>query len=244
MIKLKIEIKRIGKFLLKFVKRLIFSLGIIFLTMIILSFTDYPYHVYHWLGTHNSEITENPDYIVVMGAGGMPGPEGLMRCHFAARCARDYTNARIIVALPSEEDNFMESDTYKMYEEVRKYGVDSARFMFETKGTNTYYQACEIFRLLKNEKNNKLLIVTSPEHMYRCVLTFQKCGFEHVSGFSSFENSYDENLLLMKDERLKNVQDIDRNISLRYNMWNYLKYEIIIIRELVAISWYKLKGYI
>jgi uncharacterized SAM-binding protein YcdF (DUF218 family) len=212
--------------------------------MIILSFTDYPYNLYHWLGTHNSEITETPDYIIVMGAGGMPGPEGLMRCHFATKGAMKFEEAKIIITLPYEGENFKDSDTYLMFEEISSKGIDSSRFIFETEGTNTYFQAREIFQLLQNQTNKNLLIVTSPEHMYRCILTFEKCGFENVAGLSSFEHSYDENLLLTEDERSKKVQDINRNINLRYNMWNYLKYEIIILRELVAISWYKIKGYI
>jgi len=131
-----------------------------------------------------------------------------------------------------------------LFKEINTKGVDESRFIYETIGTNTYYQAKEIYKMLWEENNKKLLIVTSPEHMYRCILTFKKCGFKNVAGFSSFENSFDENLLLTKDERSKKVQDINRNINLRYNMWNYLKYEIIISRELVALSWYKIKGYI
>ncbi len=237
-------IKRIRQFLMKVFRILIFSLGITFLMMIILSFTDYQCLVYHWLGTHNSEITETPDYIIVMGAGGMPGPEGLMRCHYAAISADEFKEAKLIVALPSEKENFEYSDTYNMFKEINLKGIDSTRFIFETEGTNTYFQAMEIYKLLHNEINKKLLIVTSPEHMHRCILTFKKCGFESISGYPSFEHSYDENLLLTKDERSKKVQDVNRNLNLRYNMWTYLKYEIIIMRELIAIGWYKLNGYI
>lgn len=237
-------IKRIGQFFYKTFKTLIISLGITFLMMIILSFTDYPYLVYHWLGTHNSEITETPDYIVVMGAGGMPGPEGLMRCHFAAKIAKEYKDAKVIVALPSEEENFQDSDIYRMFKEINIKGVDSTRFIFETEGTNTYFQALQIFNLLQGEPKKNLLIITSPEHMHRCILTFKKCGFESVAGYPSFEHSYDENLLLTKDERSRKIQDINRNLNLRYNMWTYLKYEIIILREIIAIAWYKLNGFI
>ncbi len=237
-------IKQIGQILLRLFKIFVFALGITFLMMIILSFTDYPYLVYHWLGTHNSEITETPDYIVVMGAGGMPGPEGLMRCHFAALSAEEFQDAKVLVALPSDDDNFQDSDTYQMFKEINIKGIDSTRFIFETKGTNTYFQAMEIYKLLKGKPNKNLLIVTSPEHMHRCILSFKKCGFEHVAGYSSFEHSYDENLLLTKKERSKKMQDINRNVNLRYNMWNYLKYEIIIMREMFAIGWYKINGYI
>lgn len=237
-------VKRIGKMIVKLFKALIFIAGISFILMIVLSFTDYPYMTYHWLGTHNSEIVETPDYIIVMGAGGMPGPEGLMRCHFAAKAAKQFSKAKVIVALPSEENNFEESDTYRMFLEINLRGIDEQRFLFEIEGTNTYFQAKEIFKMLRAKSNKKILIVSSPEHMHRCILTFKKCGFDSVSGLSSFENSYNEDLLLTKDERSKKIQDMNRNISLRYNMWNYLKYEIDITREFIAIGWYKLNGYI
>lgn len=212
--------------------------------MIILSFTDYPYLVYHWLGTHNSEITETPDYIVVMGAGGMPGPEGLMRCHYATISAIEFKDAKLIIALPFEEENFQDSDAYQMFKEINIKGIDSTRFIFEKEGTNTYSQAKQIYNLLQGVPHKNLLIVTSPEHMHRCILTLKKCGFENVAGYPSFEHSYDENLLLTKDERSKKIQDVNRNLNLRYNMWTYLKYEITIMREMIAIGWYKLKGYI
>jgi uncharacterized SAM-binding protein YcdF (DUF218 family) len=215
-----------------------------FLLIILFSFTDYPYLVYHWLGTHNAEVVETPDYIVVMGAGGMPGPEGLMRCHFAAKSAEQFPNAKVIVALPSEEENFNESDAYRMFLEINIKGVHEDRFIFESKGTNTYSQATEIYTMLLHESNQNLLIVTSPEHMHRCILTFKKCGFENVGGVSSFESSYNDDLLLTKEERSKRVQDVNRSLSLRYNMWNYLKYEITIMREMMALAWYKIKGYI
>lgn len=237
-------IKQAGHIIFKIFRTIILGLGITFLIMIILSFTDYPYLVYHWLGTHNSEITETPDYIVVMGAGGMPGPEGLMRCHFAAKSAHEFQEAKVIVALPSEEENFNQSDTYRMFKEINLKGIEEQRFIFETRGTNTYFQAKEIATLLENSLNKNLLIVTSPEHMYRCILTFKKCGFVNVEGLSSFENSYDDDLLLTKDERSKKIKDVNRNLSLRYNMWAYLKYQIDVAREFIAIGWYKWKGYI
>ncbi|MCF8367589.1 MAG: YdcF family protein [Bacteroidales bacterium] len=236
--------KKVSKVLLGFVKILVITFGIIFLLMIVLSFTDRPYMAYHWLGTHNSEITETPDYLVVMGAGGMPGPEGLMRCYFAAKGAERFPESKIIIALPSDTLDNENSDSYRMFEEIAERGINKSRFIFETKGTNTYYQALEINKLLLNQNNKNLLIVTSPEHMYRCILTFKKLGFEHVSGLPSFENAFDDSLLFTKEERSQKIKDLNRSLDVRYNMWNYLRYEIIVIREWLAISWYKFKGYI
>ncbi|MCF8388398.1 MAG: hypothetical protein K9G47_10990, partial [Bacteroidales bacterium] len=89
-----------------------------------------------------------------------------------------------------------------------------------------------------------LMIITSPEHMYRSVLTFRKMGFKEVGGVPSFEDALDEELLFDKEERKKKIKSLDRNVSLRYNMWNYLKYEISIIRESIAIAYYWVRGWI
>lgn len=238
------RVKKLGHMMFKFFKGIVMFLGMISLFFIILSFTDQPYMMYHWLGTHNSKINSKPDYIVIMGAGGMPGPEGLIRCYYAGKAAKKYPNSKLIIALPSDKDAFFQSDLYRMFNEIKNSGVDSTRFLFEKIGTNTHEQSREIYGLLKDEKNKNLLIVTSPEHMHRCILTFQKSGFESVCGLPTFENSFNEELLFSKEERSEKIKDLHRNLNIRYNMWTYLKYEITILREFIAIGWYKFKGYI
>jgi uncharacterized SAM-binding protein YcdF (DUF218 family) len=228
----------------RFIKYLVFALGILALIMVILSFTAHPYIVYYRLGTYQSDIKTEPGYIVLMGAGGMPGPEGLMRCHFTASAAHLFPQAKIVIALPSETNNLKKSDAWKMLEEIRLRGVDEHRVIFALKGTNTYSQANEIAGILYDELHTALLIVSSPEHMYRCIRTFEKCGFQNVFGLPAMEASYDEGLLLTNEERIRKIKDIDRFVSLRYNVWTYMKYQITILREFTAIAWYKIKGYI
>lgn len=219
-------------------------LGVVALVMIILSFTPYPYYVYHWLGTNNPKLECTPDYIVVMGAGGMPGPGGLMRSHFAAEAANIFPQSKIIIALPVDTANFLNSDAHRMYVKISGTGVDSSRFMFETKGTNTHSQACEIRLLIENYEQKSLLIVSSPEHIHRCILTFKKCGFQYVGGLPTFEASFSNDLLLTEKERRKKIKEIGRSVSMRYNMWNYLHLQIAILREFTALGYYKVKGYI
>lgn len=236
-----------GKYLNKaarIFKILMMALGIFTFALIILSFTDQPFWIYYWLGTSKSEMNFSPDYIVVMGAGGMPGPDGLMRCHFAARAAKAYPNSKIIIALPVGEVNPENNNALKMAFEIAKDTVGNDRFLFETEGTNTYSQACNMLEMLANDTSSRLLVVTSPEHVYRSVLTFKKCGFRNVSGFPAFERAFDENLLLTEKEKTEKLKNIDRSLDLRYNMWNYLKIEIILIREFFALTYYKIMGYI
>jgi len=236
-------IKKFLKIFYKTFRYLILGLGIISLVMIILSFTSLPWRIFHQLGTYHDIIEEHPDYIVVMGAGGMPGHESLMRCHFAALAAKEYPETAVIIAMPTPAEAFDESDAKEMAREIQQKGIDENRFLFETKGTNTYTQAKEIYKMLGDKMHKNLLIVTSPEHMYRCIQTFEKAGFRNVYGLPAFEGYLDENTLLTDKEKNERLISPDRSVNLRYNMWAYLKYEITLMREGIAIAWYKIRGY-
>ncbi len=244
MMERKYFMKAVFKRIKKLLQYLLLGLGGIAMLMLVLSFTEQPFWAYYWLGTHNSELKEDPDYIVVMGPGGMPSPEGLMRCYYAAIAAERFPDARVVIALPTLEEYFYVSHTYKMFKEIHKRGIDSTRFLFEIKGTNTRTQAVEIAGMIPQEDTAAVMIITSPEHMYRSVRTFRNVGFKEVGGISSFEDALDEELLFNMEERKKKIKSPDRNVALRYNMWNYLKLEISIIRESFAIAWYWMRGWI
>jgi uncharacterized SAM-binding protein YcdF (DUF218 family) len=217
--------------------------GVIALLMLVVSFTSLPFHAYHRLGTSGGKLQQAPVYIVVMGAGAMPGGAALMRCHYAALAAKSFPEAQIIITMPAASGDFLNSTGYEMYQQMALYDIASDRFRFETKGTNTHTQACDIRRMKGITNNEVLLIVTSPEHVYRSVRTFSKCGFTNVYGLPAFQAAFDSELLLDPDERDKTLTTPGRNVSLRYNMWNYLKLEIDVLREYVAIAYYKIKGY-
>ena len=91
------------------------------------------------------------------------------------------------------------------------------------------------------------MLVTSPEHMYRAILSFEKAGFSQVQGLPTFETSVDEDKLYFNDRDLKGnaiVPPIGHNKQLRYQFWTHLKYEIIVIREVFALGYYKLRAWI
>ncbi len=217
--------------------------GAIALLMLVVSFTSLPFHAYHRLGTSGDDLQQAPDYIVVMGAGAMPGSAALMRCHYAALAAKSFPEAQIIITMPAAAGDFLNSTGYEMYQQMTLYGIAPDRFRFEKHGTNTHTQACGIRLMQGVADNGVLLIVTSPEHIYRSVHTFSKCGFTNVFGLPAFQAAFDPELLLNPDEREKTLTTPGRNVSLRYNMWNYLKLEIDVLREYVAIAYYKIKGY-
>lgn len=218
--------------------------GIVFMILIGLAFTDWPFMACYRLGTAGTELNGAPDYIVVMGAGGMPGAEGLIRCYYAAEAAEAWPEARVIIALPTLPEYFDESHTRRMYNEMVLRGVDSTRFLFEITGTNTRSQALAIAAITGRPDTCRLLIVTSPEHMYRAVRVFRKAGFGAAGGVPSFGTNIDESLLLTRKEKSGEALSPDRMPGFRYNLWNYLKYEINFIREVIAISWYWLNGWI
>jgi uncharacterized SAM-binding protein YcdF (DUF218 family) len=227
------------------VRKIIFSLGIILLVSVIFSFTDLPFWSYYWLGTHNADLEKDPDLIVVMGGGGMPSPDGLIRCYFAAEIANQYPEAFVLIAVPSDTSLREDSPELIMCRELQMRGIDSIRIFYESRGVNTRTQAMNIAGMFSREVKDTLgiRIVTSPEHMYRSVAVFRKAGFRHVGGQPSFEKAIDEELLVKKKKGEIKPSDL-KGLGLRYNMWNYLKYEITVLRELCAIAWYRIRGWI
>lgn len=220
---------------------MLFSGGVIFLVLFILSFTSLPYYAYHYLGTSYSRILKKTDLIIILGGNGMPGSDGLLRTFYGAKAALENSDAGIIIALPyGETDSLYQLNL--MREELIIRGIDSARISFEPYGYNTRSQATNIAGLFNNElKNKSLLIVTSPEHTYRAVRTFHKAGFSHVAGLPTFECPVEPEKIKDKTK----TKDIRvRSLGLRYNMWSYMHYELKVLREYCAICYYKLKGWI
>lgn len=228
-------------FFLRFVKWLFLTSGLLAILFFFLSFTSIPYHAYHYLGTCNAKLYHKPGLIVLLGGGGMPSPDGLMRCYYTAEAAKENTNARIIIALPCDERDSA-SQLQLMRRELILRGIDSSRISFEPRGFNTHSQAENIAALFGTSlRTTALLIITSPEHMYRSVKTFQKAGFANVGGVAAFEDPIDEEQITDKqnngDTRVKSV-------ALRYNMWSYMNYELLAIKEYCAITYYKLMDWI
>jgi hypothetical protein len=82
--------------------------------------------------------------------------------------------------------------------------------------------------------------------MKRAVLAFRKCGYTNVSGLPTFEYSLDADLTF-RDSDLKGnkiAPPIGNNLQVRYQFWNHLKYEILVIREYFGLGYYKLRGWI
>jgi uncharacterized SAM-binding protein YcdF (DUF218 family) len=126
-----------------------------------------------------------------------------------------------------------------MAHELVEKGIDTNRILFEPNGFNTRSQALEVADLISLKSN--ILIVSSPDHLYRAVRCFEKVGFKKVGSLPTFEVPSDEDKL---KDKTKTKDKRVRNLSLRYNLWSYLQYEIKVLREYAAISYYWIKGWI
>ena len=228
-------------------RKVLLLLGILFLILLILSFTSLPFWGYYWLGTSQSEINEKPDYIVLLGGGGMPSESNLMRAFFVFRAASESPECRIIISIPGDTTD-LKSTARLVAVELERKGIEQSRILYEELGTNTRSQALRLQQFNDEKLTGKaILLVTSPEHMRRAVLVFKKAGFAHVNALPAFENALEADLVFKDDELGGNkilLPDIGSHTSIRYQFWNHLKYEILIARELVALGYYKLRGWI
>ena len=222
-------------------RKIILFFGVLSVIFFILSFTDLPFLAYHKLGMTHAEITETPEVIVIFGGSGMPSPDGFIKAYYAAKAATEFPNAKLIIALPYSETDSL-AQLRIMANELIQKGVDPSRITFEPLGVNTRTQAVNIVSMLQfDHQQLSFLVVTTPEHMYRAVHTLIKAGCYNVAGLPAFEKPVEE----AKLRGSKNIKDTpEPNLSFRYNMWSYLNYELLVLREYVAISYYKYKGWL
>ncbi len=238
----KIKIKSI--YFLRLLRNLLVLIGIFFSICVLLALTPQPFWGYHWLGTSKSELNEKPQFIILLGGGGMPSQSALMRSWYVEKAAKSFPNATVIIAMPGNLKDSL-STPLLMKKELELRGIDDNKIRFENEGTNTRAQALNCQRLIKMQI--PVLLVTSPEHMRRAVLCFKKAGFEKVNALPAFENAVKADLSFDDDKLGGNktfVPDVGKSINMRYQLWNHLKYEILIAREMVALTYYKLRGWI
>ena len=226
---------------------ILISFGVFFMVMLVLSFTTLPFWGYYWLGTSKSKITEKPDYIVLLGGGGMPSESNLMRAFFVFKAAQESPESRIVISCPGDTAD-SNSTARLIAAELISKGIDPHRIFYEQTGTNTRMEALQMQKFNGEQLTSKaILLVTSPEHMRRAILVFRKVGFTRISALPAFENALEADLVFKDDELGGNkrfIPNVGGNISLRYQFWNHLKYEILIAREMTALGYYWLRGWI
>ena len=229
------------KKIIKLLKVYFIIIGVVGFIMCIVAFTSLPYNTREWLGIENSEYKFKPDYIIMLGGSGMPSEDNLIRLYYTAEIAKFEKNAKIIITHPFDSAVYC-----NMKKELLLREIDSGRINFDSIGTNTRSQALGHVKANAAMLNSKVVIVTSPEHMYRSIMVFKKVGFKYVGGYPAFEHDMFVDLTF-KGKKLggrKYVPDVGDNLSMRYNFWNYLKLEIICMREFTAIGYYWINGWI
>lgn len=224
-------------------KKILFISGLVFLLLIAFAFTTGPFWMYYNLGASEGKIKQTPETIVLMGGGGFPSESNLMRAYYALRASRAFPRATVILTLPGEpEDSTSSVSLFRQY--LMEQGLDSSRIRLECKGKNTRGQCLELYPMLNMFK--PILVISSPEHVKRSVGCFRNLGFRQVSGLPAFEKAIETNLFFTENQlggRKIPGADVGDNLQLRYQFWTHLRYEVIVIREYLAIAYYRLKGW-
>ena len=218
--------------------------GIFFLLSVGLSLTTLPYWGYHWLGTSLAKTDNKPVTVILLGGSGMPSESNLIRSWYTASAAEAFPESRVIIAMPGNTTDSA-GTPLKMMKELMIRGIDSERIAFELNGTNTRSQAIQCAAFMDPEQS--VWLVTSPENMRRSILCFRKVGFKKIGGLPAFENASEADFSFNDDElggKPTILPDVGENLQVRYQLWNHLKYEILIVREMVALSYYRLRGWI
>ena len=209
--------------------------------MIILALTPAPFYMHYSLGKDPNQSNEKfiPDCLVMLGGGGMPSEDNLMRLYYSGQFAEFYQVPVIII---HPDDSLSQ---VKMTRILENYGISEDKITFFTKGTNTRLQALYFIEEFPELVNKKIILITSPSHLKRSVKCFNKLGFTNVRGQAAFESTVNFDLSIdnLKLKGNKYVPVV-KSTNFRYTFWNYLKLEIICFREYTAICYYWLKGWI
>lgn len=230
----------------RIIKILLITSGSIFITLCILAFTTLPFWAYYNLGTKNCEINQPPSIIVVLSGSGIPSADALLKSFYTARMAFANPSAKIVIAMPGNISDSA-SDPRQFATDLMMRGVKKESISFENSGRNTREQALKISEgKTIHQLNQAVLLVTTPEHMRRAALAFRKCGYTNVSGLPTFEFPLNADLSFKENDLSGNkfLPSIGKNLQVRYQFWNHLKYEVLVTREYFALSYYKLRGWI
>ena len=232
--------------LLALIRRFLVLAGIFYLALLSLAFTSFPWNWYKWMAQPGVNASGKPDFIVMMGGGGIPSESGLMRSWKAAEAATLYPESLVIVAMPEEAD----APSNRVIErELVMRGVAESRLLREDDGRNTHEQAVGVFTLLKGRVDAaqvRIGLVTSPEHMRRTWLCFERAGFSNLIAIPSWPEAIKADLTYGQQAsgppRLSSL--VGGSLTLRYRFWDNLGLINRCAHECIAILYYRLVGWI
>lgn len=215
-----------------------------FVLQVVVGVVGVPRALTRWLKCAEVPHEPDPAWIIVLGGSGIPSPPSLIRSYYGAQSARAHPEARCIVALPAAHDP-LESSVGRMREELIIRGVSPDRILMEHVGQSTYEQAVNTAGMLDEEaRREPVMLVTSPYHMRRAYLCFRKAGFERVGCLPAHSTGSDEDYRRAQDAWSGPPTPGMMIANLRYGFWSNLTAEIWIVRELLGLGVYKLRGWI
>lgn len=184
-----------------------------------------------------------PQVLVVLGGGGIPSESGLIRTFAASQYAEKYPEANLVVAMPSGEGD---PTGQRMVDELVMRGVDRQRIRQETQGRNTREQAMYCREMLAASGAEPVVgIVTSPEHIRRALLTFHEAGLTQVKACPAWDSYLEVDLTYGADEvKAKTWNPVRDSLLVRYKFWDRLVLQAKLLREGVAILYYRWMGWV
>ena len=201
----------------------------LFLLQCVLVVSGPPRWLVRWLTAADLAPRGRPEIIVVLGGGGIPSESGLIRCYYAAQFGAGRTGLTYVVSLPADKDPETNS-VGRMRDELVLRGVAPAQIRMESRGLDTHDQAVRTLALLgETARRRPLVVVTSGYHLRRAILAFRAVGFTDVAGLNAVSIGAEA--------------DFGMFTWLRYGLWNNLAREAEIVRELIALGWYKFRGW-
>jgi len=241
-----LRLKALLRWVMKLSRYTLYLAGGLLIIMCVLAFTSLPFWARYRLGTGYQPDYHTAKTLVILGGGGYPSESTLMRLWFTNEFAQRDPMLKVLISTPGKIDD-LSSTVMKMRQNLIDNGIDSTRIILEPVGLNTRHQALLAFELYKKGFfEEPLVLVSSPEHIFRSVRCFRKVGFIEVSGQPTLETMLETDLKITNQKLggKTGVPNVGSSIPLRYSFWNYLKYEVDVAREYLAIAYYKLKGWI
>ncbi len=175
---------RVLRTLVRVLKRLVWTAGLLALVLFALAFTRIPFDVHRWLGTAAGLCYDTEaQCIVVLGGSGMPSGPELLRLHHTAELAGRHPQARIVLLHPTDS-----AVMQAMVDELLLRGVEGGRIHRELHGTNTRQQALAFLEGGAHRAGEECLLVTAPENMYRSLRTFRRAGVPLICGSPAWDN--------------------------------------------------------
>lgn len=212
------------------VRNLLLLLGVAFVLQMLLALHGMPQPLMRWITGAKEGSREAPQYVVVLGGGGIPSGSGLVRTYHAAAFVGGRTNVEVIVSLPADQDPET-SSVGRMRDELVLHGVSRSCIRMEYRGLNTHEQAVNVRRMLGEAALSRpLVIVTSPTHVRRSLMCFRRQGFARVSALAAFNADVEA--------------DLGSGTGVRYGFWSALELQVEVLRELCALVVYRIRGWI